>query len=82
MTPINQKPPNKNADLLRYAGLGTQLFVSLGLAVFAGLKADAWLHTPFPVLVWVLPLAVIIVLIYKLIKQTSKPKNKNAEEQP
>jgi uncharacterized membrane protein YjgN (DUF898 family) len=62
----------KNNDLLRYAGLGTQLFVALGLAVFGGMKADSLLHVSFPLLVWVLPLLVIIALIYKLIKQTSK----------
>ena len=66
--------PNKNgsSDLLRYAGLGMQLFVALGLAVFAGLKCDAWLNKGKPLLVWILPLIVIIAMIYKLVKDTSK----------
>lgn len=66
--------PNKspNSDLLRYAGLGMQLFVALGLAVFAGLKGDNWLNGNQPLLVWVLPLVVIIAMIYKLVKDTSK----------
>lgn len=59
---------------MRYAGLATQLFVSLGLAVFAGYKADDWLNTPIPLLVWVLPFVVLCLLIYKLIKETSKNK--------
>lgn len=64
--------PNKNnRDLLRYAGLATQLFVAIGLAVFIGLKADGWLHLSFPVLVWFIPLLVIVLMIYKLIKETS-----------
>jgi hypothetical protein len=46
--------------------------VSLGIAVFAGYKADQWLHMPFPLLVWLLPFAVLCVLIYKLVKDTSK----------
>ncbi|HET7897123.1 MAG TPA: AtpZ/AtpI family protein [Flavisolibacter sp.] len=66
------KPNNSSNDLLRYAGLGAQIMVSIGLAVFAGLKLDQWLHLPFPLLVWLLPLVVVSVMIYKLIKDTSK----------
>ncbi len=60
---------------MRYAGLATQLFVALGIAVWAGYKLDAWLHTPLPLLVWILPFVVLCLLIYKLVKETSK-KNK------
>jgi uncharacterized membrane protein YjgN (DUF898 family) len=71
----NQKPTkSRNADVMRYASLGTQLFVALGLAVFGGIKADAWLKTTFPLLVWILPLLIIVILIYKLIKETSNQK--------
>ena len=74
-----QKPIKKGtSDLLRYAGLGTQIFVALGLAVYIGLKGDKGLNTSFPILVWVLPLLVIVIMIYKLIKDTSKKKNSNA----
>jgi len=61
---------------MRYAGLGMQLFVSLGLAVFAGYKADKWLGMKFPVFVLVLPLIVLFLIIYKLIKETSKRNDK------
>ncbi len=57
---------------MRYAGLGGQLLVSLGLAVFAGYKTDGWLRFSFPVFVWLLPFIVLAVMIYKLIKDTSK----------
>ena len=67
-----QKPNKSKSDLMRYAGLGMQLFVSLGLAVFAGYKVDKWIGMKFPVFVWVLPLAVLFLIIYKLIKETSK----------
>lgn len=66
------KQTNPGNDLLRYAGLGGQILVSLGLAVFAGYHADKWLRVPFPLLVWVLPLGVLGAMIYKLIKDTSK----------
>jgi F0F1-type ATP synthase assembly protein I len=69
----SKQPTNKNnRDLLRYAGLGTQLLVAIGLAVFAGLKADKWLHTS-PLLVCVLPLLVLFGVFYKLMKETAKP---------
>ena len=67
-----QKPNKSKSDLMRYAGLGMQLFVSLGLAVFAGYKVDKWVGMNFPVLVWALPLVVLFLIIYKLIKETSK----------
>jgi uncharacterized membrane protein len=77
---MSRQKHSKNSDLLRYAGLGTQIFVALGLAVFAGYKADQWLNFPFPLLVWLLPLAVVSVMIYKLIKDTSKRKNDGPEK--
>ena len=67
-----QKPNKSKSDLMRYAGLGMQLFVSLGLAVFAGYKVDRWIGMKFPVMVWALPLVVLFLIIYKLIKETSK----------
>ena len=66
--------PNNNKDIMRYAGLGTQLLVAIGLSVFAGLKADKWLHTS-PLFACVLPLAVLGGIFYKLVKETGKQKN-------
>jgi hypothetical protein len=67
-----QRKQNNNSDLMRYAGLGAQIFVSLGLAVFAGYKGDQWLKLSFPLLVWLLPLLVLTMMIFKLIRETSK----------
>ena len=75
-----QKQSRPSTDLMRYAGLAGQIFVSLGIAVFAGYKADDLLNTPIPLLVWVLPLIILSVMIYKLIKDTSKRKNTNEQE--
>lgn len=77
--PQQQPKQNNNSDLMRYASLGTQIFVSLGIAVFAGYKADHWLSLPLPLFVWLLPLLVLCLMIYKLIKETSK-KNKRNEQ--
>lgn len=73
MKETNKESSNK--ILLRYAGMGAQILVSLGLAVFVGLKLDALVRTPFPILVWLLPLLVIIGMIIKTIKDTSRQKN-------
>jgi len=54
---------------MQYAGMGMQILVSLGIAVFAGYKGDKWLAIRFPVFVWVLPLIVLFLMIYKLIKE-------------
>jgi hypothetical protein len=62
---------------MRYAGLGAQIFVSLGIAVYAGYKADRWLHISLPLFVWLLPFLVLCLMIYSLIKETSKRNKKN-----
>ena len=57
-------------------GWGHRFFVALGISVFAGYKADRWLNSPFPVLVWVLPLLVLAMMLYKLIRETTKQDKK------
>ena len=72
---MDKRPsPNNNKDILRYAGLGSQLLAAIGLGVFAGLKADKWLHTS-PVFACVLPLLVLGAIFYKLMRETGKQKN-------
>jgi len=72
-----QRPDKRSSNniLLRYAGMGAQILVSLGLAVFIGLKLDSWIGTSFPILVWLLPLLVIIGMIIKTIRDTSKTRH-------
>ena len=77
------QPPKQNkskSDVLRYAGWGTQLFVALALAVFGGMKLDAWAQFSIPLAVWILPLFVLFVMIYQLIKAITKTKSGNEEE--
>lgn len=73
-SPNNQKDKSKDRNnlLYRYAGLATQFLVSTGIAVFVGYKADRWLSISFLVFVWLLPLIVIAVTIYKIVRDTSK----------
>ncbi|HEV8083066.1 MAG TPA: hypothetical protein VGP55_07705 [Chitinophagaceae bacterium] len=63
-----------NKPLMRYAGLAMQFLVGIGLGVFLGLKADGWMKLSFPLLVWLLPLLIIIVIMYNILKETSAKK--------
>lgn len=72
----NQKPPPSNNQLLyKYAGLTVQLMVALALALYAGYSIDRWLNFATPLLVWILPLVVVVALIFKVIRDTSKKNN-------
>ncbi len=75
-----QRSNNNYSDLLRYASMGTQIFVALGLAVFVGLKADRWLKISAPLLVLILPVIVLVGIIYKIVKETSKQKDGDAKK--
>jgi len=79
MSKQQQKRPY-SSDLMRYAGMGGQIFVSLGIALFVGYKIDKWTKLNIPLFVWLLPLLVLCVIIYKLIKETSTRKEDNGEK--
>ena len=64
-------PGGNRRELYRYASLSGQVAVSVGVAIFLGVKADKWVHPPFPLFSWALPLLVIVVLIVKLVKESS-----------
>ncbi len=59
---------------MRYAALGTQLLVAIGLSVFVGIKLDKWLHAS-PLLACVLPLLTLFGIFYKLMRETKPPKD-------
>lgn len=64
----------KDNSLLRYAGLGFQFLVAIGISVWGGLQLDKWLKLKTPLAVWILPLLIIFVVIFKIIKDTSQKK--------
>ncbi|MDP1810959.1 MAG: hypothetical protein Q8K66_06090 [Sediminibacterium sp.] len=59
-------------SLMQYAGYAVQLAVGLGLAVWAGIWADRKIAVGIPVLSWLLPLVVLIGMLIKVVKDTSK----------
>ncbi len=70
---MKENKDNKNL-LLQYAGLGTQLAVSLAASLYLGFWIDKKLGFSTPLLIWILPLIVLIVILTKLIKDTSSKK--------
>jgi len=66
---------DRRRELLRYAGLSSEVVASVGLSVFLGMKADKWLKVSFPILSWALPLLVIVVLLVNLIRSGGSKKN-------
>ncbi len=69
------KPRDNSREILKYAGLTTQVFLAVGLSLLAGIKADKWLGMSFALFSWALPLLTIVALIVKLIKETSGHRN-------
>jgi hypothetical protein len=63
-----------NQSLWRYAGLATQFFVAIALAVYGGLQLDKLLKFRTPLAVWVLPLLLITGLIIKIARETTTKK--------
>jgi hypothetical protein len=66
---------DRRRELLRYAGLSSEVVASIGVSVFLGMKVDKWLKVSFPILSWALPLLVIVVLLVSLIRTGSGKKN-------
>ena len=74
-SPIDpERPKADNSVLMRYAGMATQFFVAIGVALWVGAKLDEWLRWVTPIWVWALPLLVITGLIIKAVRDTAKRK--------
>jgi len=58
--------------LLQYAGFASQLVISLGAGVLIGYWVDKKINLSIPVLTWLLPLLILLVLFWKVMKDTSK----------
>ena len=59
---------------MRYATMGTQMLVVIGLGVFAGFKLDKWLELKIPIFTLVLSLLSVAAAIYLSIKDLLKKK--------
>lgn len=75
MTDSDKKNTSNKYLLFQYASLGAQLLAGLIIAVAVGYWLDGKANFSFPVFIWLLPLIVIIGMILKAVKDTSKKKN-------
>jgi len=69
-----QKRDNGKKLMLQYAGLATQLRISLGAGVLIGYWVDKKTAITVPVFTWLLPLLILIAIFIKVIKDTSGKK--------
>jgi F0F1-type ATP synthase assembly protein I len=66
-----KKQPNQ---YMKYATMGTQMLITIGLGVFLGIKLDKWLQLKFPVFTVVLSLLSVFAAIYLAVKDLLKRK--------
>jgi hypothetical protein len=59
---------------MRYATMGTQMLIVIGLGVFAGIKLDQWLEFKFPLFTVVLSLVSVVTAMYLAVKDLLKKK--------
>ena len=66
----------RNKDLLKYAGLASQLFAMLGVAFFIGYWADRKIGWKFPVIMILLPIIALISIFWKIYLDATKRNEK------
>jgi hypothetical protein len=66
--------PKQNKNALKYAGLATQLFVSLGVGVFLGMKVDQWIRLGIPLAIWLFPLGLLAWNLIRIVRDTGPGK--------
>ncbi len=57
---------------MQYAGLAAQLAAGLLMMVYMGNWLDKWVAFKIPIFIWSLPLLLVIGMIIKAIRDTSK----------
>ena len=72
-SPKKNQPDDRNA-YMRYATMGTQMLVIIGLGVFGGYSLDKWLGWKVPVFTLLLSLLSVAAAIYLSVKDLIKKK--------
>jgi F0F1-type ATP synthase assembly protein I len=74
-----KQSPNNDAkkssqSLMRYMGLATQFFVSIGVGLWLGSIIDDYFSIKAPLFIWLLPLLIVVSSLIKIIIDTNKKK--------
>ena len=72
-SPKKKQPENSNA-YMRYATMGTQMLVIIGIGVFGGYNLDKWLDFKVPVFTLLFSLGSVAAAIYLSVKDLIKKK--------
>jgi hypothetical protein len=70
--PDQKKELKNKSDLVKYAGMGTQMIAVMLLFAFGGHKLDQWLELKTPILTIVLSLVGVFVALYLVLKDLMK----------
>lgn len=70
--PDDNKEIKNKSDLVKYAGMGTQMIAVMLLFAFGGHKLDQWLELKIPILTIVLSLTGVGVALYLVLKDLLK----------
>jgi F0F1-type ATP synthase assembly protein I len=73
MSTPEQGKENKHGNAMKYAAVGTQMMVLMGLGVWGGLKLDEKLNTS-PLFLIVFPVVTLFLSLYQLYRQLTKTK--------
>lgn len=68
------KQTNGNREAMKYIGLGTQLLVLLGIAVWGGIELDKKTGFSFPLFVVLFPVIALFYALYSLIRSLNNNK--------
>ena len=68
----NQQKQSQLNSYLKYSGLAFQMMAAIGLAVWGGMKLDAWLEMRFPVFLISLTLMSVAATLIITIKSLPK----------
>jgi hypothetical protein len=69
-----KKLPDSAASYMKYASMGTQMLIIIGLGVFGGYKIDTMMGNKVPIFTLILSLLSVGVAIYISIKDFLKKK--------
>ena len=61
-----------SVSAMRYLGLASQLFISIGVGLWLGWKLDGFVSFQSPWLIWILPLVIVVSSLIKIIIDTNK----------
>jgi F0F1-type ATP synthase assembly protein I len=67
------KDSNKNSNVMKYAGLATQMMAMLVAGVWLGWKTDKWIGWKFPLFLILFPLLALGLSLWQIIREFNKP---------